>query len=118
MDRSVRYLLLAILSIVSLISATVSFVFLHVKTGLWRLTHASTDELDEREIQVTHQSLRRSYVIFSIVSMFTLFFIFFTVRYSFFTLTHRGHYSFGLVILMLLNYLINTLPASIIAWTE
>jgi hypothetical protein len=33
-------------------------------------------------------------------------------------LTHQGHYSFGLMILMFLNYVLSVLPASIIAWTE
>lgn len=41
-----------------------------------------------------------------------------SVRFSLFTLTHRGHYSFGLMALILLNYLVHVLPASIIAWRE
>jgi hypothetical protein len=96
----------------------VSFVFLFIRTGLWKLTHAKTENLDEREIQITHQSIRHSYTIFSLISLVILFFIFLSVRYSFITLTPEGHFSFGLMMLTFLNYLVNTLPAAVIAWTE
>jgi len=109
---------LSVAAILSFILIVVSFVFLYIRTDLWRLTHTKTENLDEREIQITHQSLRLSYTIFSLISLVILFFIVLSVRYSFFTLTPRGHYSFGLIILMLLNYLVSTLPAAVIAWTE
>jgi ABC-type Fe3+ transport system permease subunit len=109
---------LTVAAILSFILIVLSFVFLYIRTGLWKLTHTKTESLDEREIQLTHQSLRQSYKIFSLISLVILFFIVISVRYSFFTLTHRGHYSFGLIILMFLNYLVNTLPAAVIAWTE
>lgn len=109
---------LSVVAALSFVLIVVSFVFLFIRTGLWKLTHAKTENLDEREIQITHQSIRHSYTIFSTISLVILFFIFLSVRYSFFTLTPEGHYSFGLMILMFLNYLINTLPAAVIAWTE
>lgn len=95
-----------------------SIVILYGRTNLWKLTHTKTDELDEREIYITHQAFRKSYEIFGVLSLILLFFIFFTVRYSFFTLTPRGHYSLGLILLMALNYLFNIIPAAILAWTE
>ena len=109
---------LAITTILSFIFIVISFVFLYIRTGLWKLTHTKAENLDEREIQISHQSLRQSYTIFSLISLVILFFIVLSVRYSFFTLTPRGHYSFGLIILMLLNYLVSTLPAAVLAWTE
>ncbi len=109
---------LTITAILSFILVVISFIFLFVWTGLWRLAHTKTENLDEREIQITHQSLRHSYTLFSLISLIILFFIVLSVRFSFFTLTPRGHYSFGLIILMLLNYLVSTLPAAVIAWTE
>ena len=42
---------------VALVIVIVSFIQTHVKTRLWKLTHAKIDRLDEREIQVTHESL-------------------------------------------------------------
>jgi len=109
---------LSVAAALSFVFIVVSFAFLYIRTGLWKLTHAKTENLDEREIQITHQSIRQSYKIFSLSSLVILFFIFLSVRYSFFTLTPQGHYSFGLMILMFLNYLVNTLPAAVIAWTE
>ena len=103
---------------ISAIVLITSFLHLHIRTRLWHLVHANTEELDEREVQVSHDSFRRSYTIFSIVSLIVIIFITLSVRFSFFTLTHRGHYSFGLIMLLALNYLIHTLPASIIAWSE
>ena len=109
---------LSVVVVLLFVFIVVSFVFLFIRTGLWKLTHAKTENLDEREIQITHQSIRHSYTIFSLTSLVILFFIFLSVRYSFFTLTAEGHFSFGLMMLTLLNYLVNTLPAAVIAWTE
>jgi hypothetical protein len=82
------------------------------------LTRSKAQQLDEREINVVYDSYRRAYRIFTVVSVGLVAVITFSVRFSFFTLTHRGHYSFGLLVILLLNYLINTLPASIVAWKE
>ena len=57
-------------------------------------------------------------MIFTGFSLSLIAFMVLSVRFSFITLTHRGHYSFGLIVLILLQYLVHTLPASIIAWTE
>jgi len=67
---------------------------------------------------LTHESFRHSYFVFSLISLAFIAFMVLTVRFSFFTLTHRGHYSSGLAIIVCLNYLVNVLPASIIAWKE
>ncbi|MBN1939292.1 MAG: hypothetical protein JW843_06890, partial [Candidatus Aminicenantes bacterium] len=95
-----------------------SFYYLHVRSGLWRLTHGKTEVLDEREVQLTREAFRRSYSVLTMTTLCLVFFIFLTVRFSFLTLTHRGDYSLGLIVTMALNYLFNTLPASLIAWHE
>lgn len=96
----------------------ISYFHVYVKTGIWNMSRAKSADLDERQIHIVHDAYRISYKIFTVVCLNLLLFIVITVRYSFFTLTHRGHYSFGLIALMFLNYLLNTLPASILAWTE
>jgi hypothetical protein len=95
-----------------------SFYALFMRTRLWKLTHTRSEDLDEREIQLTHRAFRISYTLFAVISTGLLVLLFVTVRYSFLTLTFRGHYSLGLILLFLVNYLINTLPAAVIAWTE
>ena len=105
-------------SVLMFLLLSLTFYWLHIRTGLWKLTHSRVDDLDEREIQITHESYRNSYAILTVLTLCLVFFMVLTVRFSFFTLTHRGHYSFGLVAVMSLNYLFNTLPASLIAWRE
>jgi len=92
--------------------------FTLIRTGFWRLTHTSVEELDEREVQITHNSLRHAYGLLSRVSFVLVLFMVISVRFSFLTLTHRGHYSLGLAILILIQIFIHTLPASFLAWTE
>ena len=42
-----------------LFAVVVTFVDVHLKTSLWRLTHSSLEILDERQIQITHDCLQR-----------------------------------------------------------
>ncbi len=91
----------------ALIITVISFIRTHVKTRLWRLTHAKIDKLDEREIQVSHESLRHSYGIFSVVCLVIIYIS---------AVTEGGH--IHVLIAASLLYLAHTLPASVIAWTE
>jgi hypothetical protein len=109
---------LGVVAGLALSSLAISFYWTLIRTGLLRLTRASAKKLDEREIQITHRSLRHSYAIFSVFSLALIGCMVISVRFSWFNLTHRGHYSFGLIVLIFLQYLVQTLPASIIAWTE
>ena len=87
----------------------VSFVLAHIKTRLWRLAHAKAESLDERQIQVTHESLRHSYSIFTVISLLTLLII---------AVLSGGDDSMLILIFAGLLYLAHTLPSSIIAWKE
>ena len=92
-------------SIVTLIS----FILLHIRTRLWKLVHTKIEDLDERQVQVTHESLRRSYTIFSVLSLVVLMCL---------ALLNAGRDSILIIIFAGLLYLAHTLPASIIAWRE
>lgn len=96
-------------AIAAAIVAVVSFILLHMGTRLWKLVHTKVDKLDEREVQITHESLRNSYAIFTVISLLVLMCI---------ALLAGRDDSFLMFIFASLLYLAHTLPSSIIAWTE
>ncbi len=87
----------------------ISFILAHIKTRLWRLVHTKAENLDERQMQVTHESLRQSYGIFTVISLAILLII---------AVMSGGDDSMLILIFAGLLYLAHTLPSSIIAWTE
>lgn len=92
---------------VFLLILIVSFIYVYVKSGLWRLTHKKTENLDEREIQVVTHAIRISYTIFviTVIVIVYLFAIF-------------GLGTIDVVIAATLLYLAHIIPTSIVAWTE
>ena len=102
---------------VSFMITVITFYIVHKKTGLWRLTHRKIEQLDEREILLTHNALRYSYAIFSILILCSIFILSIPgFIKSFVELdTFRASMRIGFMVLM---YLAHTLPASIIAWKE
>lgn len=99
--------LITAVALISLAVALFSFVYVHVKTSLWSLVHTRVDELDERQIQVTHYALRYSYGIFSVTCLVLIYLN---------SVLEKG--SFDIVIAASLVYFAHTLPSSVIAWTE
>ncbi len=91
----------------ALIMVVLSFIKVHVVTDLWKLVHAKIERLDERQIQVTHKSLRISYSIFSVICLVVLFYA---------SMTGGG--GIDIVAVASLIYFAHTLPSSVIAWTE
>ena len=93
----------------ALIAGLVSFIMVHIRTGLWKLVHSKIDNLDERQIQVTHGALRHSYSIFTILALVILLII-----------ALAGGYDDANLIMIFasLLYLAHTLPSSVLAWTE
>ena len=91
----------------------VTFIRVHARTGLWKLTHAKAETLDERQLQMTHQALGRSYAWFTVICLVIM-------------LTHAAVYrlvpGLNFIITMplvgSLIYLAHTLPGAILAWTE
>ena len=86
-----------------------SFITLYIRTKIWKLVHTKIDKLDEREIQLTHESLRFSYGIFTVISLLVL---------LIFALTIKEYDSLLMIIFISLLYLAHTLPAAIIAWKQ
>ena len=109
---------LVVAALASLAVLVATFYATFVRTRLWRLTHTKTANLDERELHVTHESLRFSYAIFTAVSLVLVTVLHFAVRFSVDLLTFRGHNSVGLAMLIFLYYLSRTMPAAVIAWRE
>ncbi len=86
-----------------------TFIISQVKTRLWKFVHIRIDDLDERQVQVRFGSLRRSYAIFTVISLALLLYIaVYGVRPG----------SMLILIFISLLYLAHSLPAFIIAWTE
>lgn len=92
---------------VFLLVLIVSFTYTFGITGLWKLTHKKTENLDEREIQVVTNSVKISYSVFTILVI--------VVIYLFAVF---GMGPFDVVIAATLLYLAHILPTSILAWTE
>ena len=93
--------------IVAFLVVIISFNRVQIKTGLWNLAHTKTKGLDEREMQVTHEALRASYSIFSIVCLVIIY-----VN----SIAEKGN--IHILIFAAVLYLAHTLPSSVIAWTE
>lgn len=90
-----------------------SFVRVHWKTGLWRMTHSRTEELDERQSQIAHEALRISYSGFTVIALSTLLLL--SLLREDFPLFDRVSL-IGLTAVLL--YLAHTLPGSVLAWRE
>ena len=84
-----------------------SFIRVYIKSGLWRLTHKKTVNLDEREIQVVTHAIRISYSIFVIIVILLVYL---------FAILGLG--TIDVVIAASLLYLAHIIPTSILAWTE
>lgn len=97
----------------ALVIVAFTFIHAHKKSGLWKLTHSKTDLLDERQMQVTHNALSRSYSIFTITCLLIM-----LVNAVLYRLVPGLDLVITLPLVASLIYLAHTLPASILAWTE
>ena len=99
---------------ISLILVTVfTFIPVYIRTGIWKLTHSRTDALDERQIQVTHRALSRSYGWFSIICLAIMF-----IHALIYSLVPQWNFIITMPLVSGLIYLAHTLPGSIIAWGD
>ena len=98
------------LIIVCLISLVLSFLHVIWRTGLWSLTHGKVENLDERQVMVTREALRYSYVIFVPCSLGLMF-------AAAVAANHDWHL-FDAMLPAGLLYLSHILPAIILAWRE
>ena len=100
-----RMVLAGLLPTLAVLVAT--FVGVFWRTGLWQLAHASFDKIDERQVQVMYESIRRSYTVFAVLCVVVLF-----VN----AVAEQGH--IPILIAAGLLYLAHTLPAAAVAWSE
>ncbi len=98
------------LIVVCLIGLILSFLRVIRRTGLWSLTHTRVENLDERQVMVTREALRYSYVIFVPCSLLLMFAAAVAASYDF--------HIFDAVLPAGLLYLSHILPAVILAWRE
>ncbi len=93
--------------VIPLIAVIISFRHAFVKTGIWKMTHASFKKLDEREVQVVFKATSISYSLFAIAILVIIYI---------FILSGLGQIDALLAVSLL--YFAHILPASIIAWNE
>ncbi|OPX24645.1 MAG: hypothetical protein B1H05_04800 [Candidatus Cloacimonas sp. 4484_140] len=93
--------------VIPLIAVILSFRHAFVKTGIWKMTHASFKKLDEREVQVVFKATSISYSLFAIAILVIIYI---------FILSGLGQIDALLAVSLL--YFAHILPASIIAWNE
>lgn len=98
------YLLFEIIPIAVL---TITFKSAFLTTNLWKMTHTSSKNLDERELQVVYKATTFSYTIFTIACLIIIY-----------TFNLIGLGSIDVVLAACLLYFAHTLPAAIIAFTH
>ena len=104
---------LALGGVATFLAIIISFILVHMRTKLWKFTHTNIDDLDERQVYITHESLRNSYGIFSVVCLSLILAAELIREWS------AGSLDLPfLPIFAALIYLAHTLPSSIIAWRE
>ena len=89
----------------------VTFRPLYWKSGIWKLTHAGQDELDEREIMVTQSALSRSYGWFAIICLLIMLAQSIVSRMNI-----CPKYSITVPLVGSLIYFAHTLPGAFIIW--
>ena len=91
----------------------ITFIRAHWKTGLWRLTHARADGLDERQLQITHDALSKSYGWFAMICLLIM-----LAHAVIYRLVPGLEFALSVPLVASLIYLAHTLPGSFLAWTE
>ena len=99
--------------IAALLAVGASFVPLHWRTGLWRLTHAPVESLDERELAITHAALRFAYAGFTVTCLLIV-----LAHAVVYRLVPGLDFAISVPLAASLIYLAHTLPGSVLAWTE
>ncbi len=99
--------------LLALLIVAVTFVRGHVKSGLWKLTHARAGKLDERELQLTHHALGQAYGWFSVICLSIM-----LAHAVVYRLVPGIEFVITVPLVGSLIYLAHTLPGSILAWTE
>ena len=100
-----------VIGLTSIIVVGVTFRSVHWKTGIWKLTHTKSRELDERELTLTHWALSQSYAWFAVICLVIMFAFALSSRMNI-----CPQYTISIPLVGSLIYLSHTLPGSMIAW--
>jgi len=92
----------------ALVVALITLLRYHFLTGLWRLVHTKVTKLDERQVHITHESLRHSYSIFTVLALLVLLW----------KAVFQSPDPNLIIVFAALLYLAHTLPSTVLAWTE
>ena len=92
---------------VALALGIATFIRVYWRTRLWQLAHSSFVKLDERQVQIVYESLRYSYMIFTILCLVVVYIN---------SVVERGHVP--ILVAAGILYLAHTLPAAVLAWRE
>ncbi len=101
------------LGILFLVVTALTFIPLHRRSGIWKLTHAKQEDLDEREIKLTHHAFSESYSWFTVVCLLIILAQSFISR-----MNVCPKYSITIPLAVSLIYFAHTLPGSVIAWQD
>ena len=102
-----------VVGIGALAVVVLTFFMAHWQTGLWQLTHAKADVLDERQLQITHDALTHSYSLFTVICLTIM-----MTHAIVYRLVPGLEFALSVPLVASLIYLAHTLPGSILAWTE
>lgn len=102
-----------VIGIASLLTVVVTFIPLHARSGVWKLTHAKSKDLDERELSLTHWALSESYGWFAILCLLILLVLSFVSR-----LNICPQYTISMPLVSSMIYLAHTLPGTMIIWKK
>ena len=111
-ERSASHIYDAI-GLASLIAVAVTFIPLHWKSGIWKLTHTKSKDLDERELSLTHWALSESYGWFAVTCLVIMLAMTLATR-----LNTCLQYTISMPLVASLIYLSHTLPGTMIAWKK
>lgn len=91
----------------------ITFFQVHWSTGFWMLTHSRADSLDERQLQITYQALSQAFVWFTVICLGIM-----MTHAVVYRLVPGLDFALSVPLVGSLLYLSQTLPGSILAWTE
>ena len=91
--------------VISLGIGVVTFVFFHLKSGLWRFVHSKSKSLDERELQISLGALKSAYSLFTVIILAVL-------------LAAEIFFDGGIGIVAIAGfiYFAHTLPGAVLIW--
>jgi len=101
------------IGIFMLIITCLTFIFVYIKTGIWTLTHSKTEKLDERQIELTHKALTKSYALFAVLCLSIM-----LIHATLYRLLPENVFIITVPLVVGLIYFSHILPASIIAWGD